>query len=366
MGRVRFLRVAALGWLVAAAPEHAAAEDYAPIPASSAWSEFVRPPLPVMSVPEPPIAPAPATAPEPPSGAAPPTELEPGPTPPDIPGDSVSCGHPNRGRLWGAVELAPYSDSYQIPITWRERGVRYGTRELVQLIARAASRVALAHPGSVLGVADLSLPDGGACAHHRSHQSGRDVDLLYYATDAAGAPVAPDPFMPLYNRHGIARSSRSPTWARSVPERRFDLERNWTLIRVLITDPEVEVERIFVAPRIERMLLDYARASGEDDETFRRAQLVLTEPRRGERHEDHLHVRIACTADDVRRGYCRTETARGPRRMRWRAACPRPDELEAALERTDDRVVVATARSAATRPANQRLLDCRRQAVWKQ
>ena len=238
--------------------------------------------------------------------------------------DSVSCGAANRGALANAAELPLEGDGFVIPEPWRSRDMRFGTSELVGVIQRAASAVSEAHPGAVLGVADMSRQAGGACPGHQSHQSGRDADLLYYAVDADGDPFAPDEHMPYYNRKGRAYYARKPVWARSIPERFFDVERNWALVKSLITDADVELERIFVSPRIERWLVQHAKAVGEDEELVHKARVLLHRPRDSEPHNDHMHVRIKCSAEDVAAGRCRTNFKRRKNgKWRSRVRCPR-------------------------------------------
>lgn len=249
----------------------------------------------------------------------------------DLPG-SVSCGATNRGALHGARALARAGVGYRIPDPWWSRGNRYGTEELVGLIERAAATVAARLPGGVLGVADLSRDGGGPIPGHRSHQAGRDVDIIFYALDPDGQPFPPDPHMPFYAASGRARYAHAPVFTRDIAERYFDLARNWELIKVLVTDAQVEVERIFVSHRIRRWLLDYARHIGEPEDLVRRAAVVLKRPSNAEAHNDHMHVRVACSEDDMAHGRCRNASAPRPRRSRrWysRIKCPRPRVLQA-------------------------------------
>jgi penicillin-insensitive murein endopeptidase len=246
---------------------------------------------------------------------------------PDAWPDSVSCGAANRGALYGAVLLPRAGAGYVTPEPWWSRGRRYGTAELVGLIMRAAATVEQRHPGGLLGVADLSDENGGVIAGHRSHQSGRDVDLVFYALDPAGSPFPPDQHMAYYGRSGAGQYARAPSFEREIAERYFDLQRNWALVRALLTDAESEVEHIFVSSRVRRWLLDYARQIGEPEDLVMRAARVLRKPKGVDGHNDHLHVRVRCSQDDEARGDCRNENARRPRRARrWRSivTCPAP------------------------------------------
>jgi len=237
---------------------------------------------------------------------------------------SISCGHANRGALFNARRSADEGTGYVVPEPWRSRSLRYGTQELIALLERVAARVAEEHPGAVLGIGDLSREFGGACPRHRSHQSGRDADLLYYAAHADGSQFPHDEHMPYYTRRGRAYYARSPEWTPRIPERYFDVARNWALVKALITDDEVVVERLFVSPRIERWLIEHARAEAEDPELIRRAQIAMHSPRNAQLHNDHMHIRIGCSDTDTVYGRCQSEPARRTRRKHHaRVRCPR-------------------------------------------
>ena len=239
---------------------------------------------------------------------------------------SVSCGSANRGALANSAQIEDQGVGFVRPETWRKRGFNQGTDELVELMRRVAAKVASDHPGAVLGIADLSKPGGGAVRFHRSHQSGRDVDLLYYALDDTNQPMVPDNLMPVYTSKGRAYYSKAPTWRTDIPVRYFDLARNWALVAALIADPGAEVTHIFVARAIKSWLLKYAAKAGAPAELIARARVVLSAPRNASSHNDHAHVRIACSSADIRAGRCRNENAPHRKKGRWttRVRCPRP------------------------------------------
>lgn len=246
------------------------------------------------------------------------TETAP-PAPGDRPTGSLSCGSANRGALASARAMPDEGVGYVVPEPWRVRGARFGTEEMIGLLERSARSVARRYARALLGVADLSREGGGPAVHHRSHQSGRDVDLIYYAIDRAGDPLPPDEHMAVYGADGRATHAESPVPAKGIPERFFDLERNWALIASLATDADVRVERIFVAGRVRQWLLAYARAAGVDETVIARVEVVLSRAGDSSTHDDHMHVRIACSAEDVALGGCRDELARHRRSGRWRS-----------------------------------------------
>ena len=55
---------------------------------------------------------------------------------------------------------------------------RWGVKELIEAIDRAAREVRKRFPDAILGVGHISRKDGGDLDHHHSHESGRDADLV--------------------------------------------------------------------------------------------------------------------------------------------------------------------------------------------
>ncbi|MCA9623482.1 MAG: penicillin-insensitive murein endopeptidase, partial [Myxococcales bacterium] len=86
---------------------------------------------------------------------------------------SVSLGRPNAGALEVGVEM-PEDPRWEIVVPQHA----WGTQETVDGIAAAVAAVNREHPGAhPLHIGDLSREFGGPLYPHRSHQSGRDVDL---------------------------------------------------------------------------------------------------------------------------------------------------------------------------------------------
>lgn len=220
------------------------------------------------------------------------------------PADTISCGHAADGALIGGVALPAEGDGYAIVGPWRHRGRRFAAPELVDLVRRVAARVAREHPGSVLAVGDLSRRGGGKVRGHRSHQSGRDVDLIYYAVGADGRPFAQDGYMGGYREDMWALSARAPRPASRIRPRHFDLVRNWALVRALVADEAGLVTKIVVSPRVERWLIEHAVRSGEKPALIARAAALMNRPLYVRGHNDHMHVQIGCPADDAAAGTC--------------------------------------------------------------
>jgi penicillin-insensitive murein endopeptidase len=232
-------------------------------------------------------------------------------------GGSVSMGRADRGALRGGRALPTSGVGYTTPSIWVDRGNRFGTDELVDAIERAARTVAERMPGGTLGVGDLSRRGGGSMRFHKSHENGRDADLIFYAVDDAGEPVAPGNSMPRYNR----RLQSRPTFDEGyepVSPRHFDVPRNWALVAALVSDPEINVEYLFISESLREKLLEYARSINEPGDVVLKAARALRQPgRRTLPHDDHLHLRIKCPTSDLWQG-CADEGKVRLRMETWR------------------------------------------------
>ena len=208
-------------------------------------------------------------------------------------GTSLSYGAPNEGILLDGVRMPDKGPGYWAPDEWRIRGRRYGTRELIEVLAEAAARVAREMPGARLGIGDISDRGGGKISHHQSHQTGRDADILYYVLDSRGKPVDSKV---MHRFNVVGRALDAPLT--------FDVARNWLLVRAFITSPVVRVQRIFLFEPLIQMLLDHARATGEPGSMLDLARSVLQQPSAASPHNDHFHVRVGCSDNDLPYG-CR-------------------------------------------------------------
>ncbi len=205
--------------------------------------------------------------------------------PPD-PGDgtSLSVGRHNRGRLLRAHELHE-TDTLRFKTPHSE--AHFGTDELVGLLERASRAVQERTPGARLTIGDLSRRGGGRFSPHRSHQSGRDVDVGFYVFDTEHRPLDLDRFYD-FRRDGTVRGH---------DELHYDFVRNWQLVEALVTD-EVPVQWIFIERGLRGYLLEEGARLGASAEVLEHAAAILSQPSHGGRHNDHFHVRIFCPAAD--------------------------------------------------------------------
>jgi hypothetical protein len=194
-----------------------------------------------------------------------------------------SIGHPWRGRLQSAARLG-YGEGYIL----RRPNRTYGTRTTVAHVEHALAELRQKFPRlHTLAVGDLSLPSGGPVSEHRSHQSGRDIDLgLCYHTRPRGYP-----------EHFVVAT-----------EATLNAAATWALISALDDTADLDggIEMIFLDFQVQGMIYRWALAEGIDHERLER---IFQFPhgrgsgvglvRHAPNHADHLHARFRCAADET-------------------------------------------------------------------
>jgi penicillin-insensitive murein DD-endopeptidase len=203
-----------------------------------------------------------------------------------------SIGMPHRGVLTNASELPREGEGYKWLVREGRDDRHFGIPRFVSAIERAAAKVAKERPGATLGIGDLSTKRGGQLLPHLSHRTGRDADLLLYVVTPEGAPVESPGFIHVGN-DGLAWDEKNGRFLR------FDVERQWLLIKALVEDPEARIQWIFSSTNVKALVIDWARARGESPEVIVRAMEVMVRPQPGGEHDDHVHIRTACTPAEV-------------------------------------------------------------------
>ncbi len=198
---------------------------------------------------------------------------------------SGSVGVPHNGVLTTSAELPTIGPGF---VRFRKHApVYHGLPRLVSAIQRAAAEVERSYPGGApLVVGDLSASTGGKIPRHNSHRTGRDVDFLFYLTTPTGIPVRNPGFIPL----GADGFVQLPSGNYAV----LDVERQWHLIKTLMTDSDIDIQFLFMSKELEARIIQYARAKETDWELLWHAQTVMLQPGDSLPHADHVHVRIAC------------------------------------------------------------------------
>ena len=187
----------------------------------------------------------------------------------DIPAGALSYGRPDRGRILNGVQL-PESPLYERRTPRTLWGSSHAIGNLMQAIADY--RYDSGHQGPLV-INSMSLQRGRRFHPHKSHQSGRDVDIAL--------PVLP----------GVATTSFP------LPDQ-VDWAATWALVRSLVRTNEVVY--IFLDRPLQYRLADAGRAMGATEDELatilevaqdRRKQAVV---RHAKGHDDHLHVRFTC------------------------------------------------------------------------
>lgn len=199
---------------------------------------------------------------------------------PPVTGQSV--GKPWAGKLRRGTRM-PRGRGYLI----RRPHRAFGAAHVVDHLRDAIVAVREDHPRvHTLAIGDLSAQRGGAITEHRSHQSGRDVDVgFFYKRKPAAYPAE-------FVGATAANLDRAATW---------DL-----LVAFARTADEADgVQAIFCDYDVQGLLYDWALDRGVDeaylDRLFQYPEgksggdgLVRHEPH----HDDHFHVRFKCPPGD--------------------------------------------------------------------
>ncbi len=295
------IRIAIVAFVLGCGP---AATDPPPTPTSP--PEPTQPaatqptPTPPSATPDPDAPPAdPDSKPNEPT-----TTPDPAPAEPDpltyAAADSTSVGTPTSGHLSGSIPL-PLRAPGLMFLPHKSPGSRYGTVELVQGLVKAAAAVEGAAAGAPASIGDLSQHEGGALSGHASHRSGRDVDVLFYLVHEDGRPFVPAKFIPL-DPEGRGTDYRDLADPDDDVPVRIDAERTWRFVSALLADTNADVQRILIVEHLRTMLLEEAARAKAPAALVRRFSEVTCQPRFP--HDDHMHIRVFCSADDIGEG-CR-------------------------------------------------------------
>ena len=142
----------------------------------------------------------------------------------------------------------------------------------------------------------------GAHVRHASHRSGRDADVLFYTRRDDERSASFDGWLS-YGGLGWAYRGRQGF--------QFDTPRNWHWVRTLLVDEQARVQWLFCSGEIKSALLRYAARNESSAKAISRAAWVLHQPRKGNTHRDHFHLRVACSVRDRQLG-CRDGIPKWP------------------------------------------------------
>lgn len=191
---------------------------------------------------------------------------------------SESVGACNSGKLINGEKL-PVGPGY----SYGSRPNVYGANETITLIIEGIARFVKKYPGGpVIVVGNLSRPVGGKLKPHKSHQSGRDVDIGY---------VHKEKFQPV-------------THMLTATEENLDLEKTWFLIESFLNTGKVT--KIFIDYYIQEMIYKYLVSRKYKkaylDKVFQypkgKGSKAVIQHSKG--HHHHMHVRFDCPGKDSR------------------------------------------------------------------
>lgn len=277
--------------------------------------------------------------------------------------DSASLRNPNDGSLRGGVALPLQAAGMRFNPS-RSPDARYGTVEVVRALMEASARVDRELGGLPVTINDLSLEHGGPIPHHRSHQSGRDVDVLFYQLGPDGEPI--ESVGAFFDQTGAGVDFRDLADPSDDVALRIDLPRTWLFLQALIEGGHAELQNIYVAEHLRALLLERARSVRAPALTVERFEALTCQPKYP--HDDHFHFRFFCTPDDIAEG-CRDSAPIYPwHAKRLAEAGAKPLPLAPKRPQAEAKVVThEEARKAAgpMDPQVERWLDLRQRWVKK-
>ena len=210
------------------------------------------------------------------------------------PSVSTSVGSPGAGEVRGAVALPDHGPGFRFNER-RPYAARFGTVELVQALINAA---AAGPVEDVVVVNDLGLENGGPIRQHGSHQNGRDVDVLFFSLDTKGKPV-PSVGVPV-DPKGRGIDFKDLAVANDDVNLRFDAKRTWRFVAALIEATGTDLQRIFIVEHVRTMLLAEAERVKAPKKIKERFEMITCQPETP--HDDHMHIRLFCSAEDIAAG----------------------------------------------------------------
>ncbi len=193
-----------------------------------------------------------------------------------------SIGLPHRGRLAHAT-LLPHGKGYYRRRTYRA----YGASHVVFHIQQAVNEVRAKFPKvHTLAIGDLSAEHGGKISQHKSHQSGRDVDIGFYFNRKPKD----------YPESFVVATAKNLAFAPTFALLQAFADTN---------DEPGGVIRIFLDYDVQGLIYNWAKKHKVSKRTLsslfqyphgRNARHGLIRHEHG--HDDHIHVRFDCPPHD--------------------------------------------------------------------
>ncbi|HEY0137109.1 MAG TPA: penicillin-insensitive murein endopeptidase [Nannocystis sp.] len=191
-----------------------------------------------------------------------------------VPSGGISIGKPSRGRLVRGVPLPERPDLYVRRKPDESYGSSHAIAELMAAIATFRHQTGF---GRSIVIGGISRARGGRFRPHKSHQSGRDIDIRMPLTAAAEG-----------KRHITAND--------------IDWKATWQLMRTFIDRGQIEY--IFLDFGLQKRIYKVAREQGATKEQLEHwLQWPVRKPkhqiiRHVEGHKVHFHVRVRCADNE--------------------------------------------------------------------
>lgn len=179
---------------------------------------------------------------------------------------SISIGQAHRGQLFNGVHF-PEGPLWDLKVA----EAAYGTNESVLALQAAIEEVNRMFPNTPrLAIGHLSRENGGWIRPHKSHQSGRDIDVGYYYLGGE-------------------------QWYVPATAENLDVVRTWALVSAMLK--VADVDYLFLDRSLHPLLRAEAERVGESPgliaEVFDGDASKQPIMRHARGHQTHLHVRFA-------------------------------------------------------------------------
>ncbi len=193
-----------------------------------------------------------------------------------------SVGSPSHGRLENGMQLPPGRGYYR-----RRPHRAWGANHTIFHVRRAVAAVRGRFPKiHKVAIGDISRRKGGKVAQHKSHQSGRDVDIgLYFKKRPKGYP-----------RSFVKATGKN-----------LDFKATWTLLKAFADTASSSsgVEKMFLNYELQEVLYKWAEKRGVSKKTLRKMFQYPNGKHAGNGiirhdpgHDSHVHVRFKCPKGD--------------------------------------------------------------------
>lgn len=190
----------------------------------------------------------------------------------------------NGGKLIASSNLlekqSTLKDKAYFKLSAKERKRYYGSYELVEFVPFIGQFAREISPNYILRISDLSQKGGGKLqnSNHKSHQNGLDVDIaLILKTPEKG-------FVDVVDEASGKLADQ------------FLIKENFEFLMRVTNNQKTRVSWIFTDQKIKNSMCSYAKKNNLLKSKSRDQVIyMLSRLRHEPNHDDHYHIRIACT-----------------------------------------------------------------------